>query len=200
MNQKKLKFIINIRINSQKIDQVKENFKYLVDTILNDNIGEIKFNENEKIIDDKIMKLNYEKDLSLKKCYTDELSFSFFKASNFEPKYNYFKPDEKTLEIRLEVPGNVKIDVNHKIIGDETIIEIKGEKKKDSQPKELKQNLYNKREFSKFELNIPLKVEYFKINETKPKEGYPKFLNGVCVIQYELAKEGEDGSASVEGL
>ena len=181
-------------------DQVKENFKYLVDTILNDNIGEIKFNENEKIIDDKIMKLNYEKDLSLKKCYTDELSFSFFKASNFEPKYNYFKPDEKTLEIRLEVPGNVKIDVNHKIIGDETIIEIKGEKKKDSIPKELKQNLYNKREFSKFELNIPLKVEYFKINETKPKEGYPKFLNGVCVIQYELAKEGEDGSASVEGL
>ena len=37
--------------------------------------------------------------------------FPFLKQ---EPKYNYFKPDENTLEIRLEVPGNVNCDVNLK--------------------------------------------------------------------------------------
>ena len=55
----------------------------------------------------KIIKLNLEKEkLILKKCQMDELGFSFFKTGDFEPKYNYYKPDEKTLEIRLEVPGN----------------------------------------------------------------------------------------------
>ena len=46
--------------------------------------------------------------------------------SIFTPKYNYFKPDEKTLEIRLEVPGNVKLKPTHTVVGDETIITIKG--------------------------------------------------------------------------
>ena len=86
-------------------DQVKVNFKELSEKILNDNIKDASFNENEKIIEDKIIKLQYEKDLTLKKCFTDELGFSFFKTGDFEPKYNYFKPDENTLEIRLEVPG-----------------------------------------------------------------------------------------------
>jgi len=36
------------------------------------------------------------------------------------------------------------------------------------------------REFGNFELNIPLKVVDFKINQPKPKEGFPKFVNGVC--------------------
>ena len=181
-------------------EEVKANFKKLSDTILNDNIEDVPFTKNDKIIEDKIIKLEYEKNLNLKKCYTDELSFSFFKAGYFEPKYNYFKPDENTLEIRLEIPGNVKLDVNHKIVGDETVISIKGNKIKDSQPKEPNYNLFNKREFSEFELNIPLKVEDFKINKTKPNEGYPKFVNGVCIIQYELASKGEGGTASTEGL
>ena len=151
---------------------------------------------------EKVIKLNLEegKELSLKKCSTDELRFSFFKTGNFEPKYNYFKPDEKTLEIRLEVPGNVKCDVNHKIVRDETVISIRGNKNKDSQPKEPNYNLFNIREFSEFEVNIPLKVEEFKISQTRPNEGYPKFVNGVCCIQYELAGKGEEGSAEIEGL
>ena len=181
-------------------DQVKENFKRLSDTILNDNIEEAKFNDNKNILEEKNIKLNYENDLSLKRCYTDELSFSFFKASKFEPKYNYFKPKENILEIRLEIPGNVKIDVNHKVVGDETIITVKGIKNKDKQPEKLNLNLFNIREFSEFELNIPLKVEYFKINSTKPMEGFPKFVNGVCIIRYELASKGEGGTASTEEL
>ena len=60
--------------------------------------------------------------------------------------------------------------------------------------------LFNKREFSEFELNISLKVEDFKINKTKPNEGYPKFVISVCIIQYELTSKGEGGTAFTEGL
>ena len=193
-----LENVYNLISEPKKFDifeQVKENFKNLSDTILNDNIENVSFTENEKILEDKIMKLNFNKELSLKKCYTDELGFSFFKTGDFEPKYNYFKPDENTLEIRLEAPGNTEIDVNHKVEGDETIITVTGKKKKDNSPKELKDNLFSMREFGNFELNIPLKVVDFKINQPKPKEGYPKFVNGVCCIQNELASKGEKATA-----
>ena len=193
-----LENVYNLISEPKKFDifeQVKENFKKLSDTILNDNIEDVSFTENEKILEDKIMKLNFNKELSLKKCYTDELGFSFFKTGDFEPKYNYFKPDENTLEIRLEAPGNTIIDVSHKVEGDETIITVTGKKIKDNSPKELKDNIFNMREFGNFELNIPLKVVDFKINQPKPKEGFPKFVNGVCCIQYELASKGEKATA-----
>ena len=121
-----------------------------------------------------------------------EKGFSFFKADNYEPKYNYFKYNENTLEIRLEVPGITICKVDHNIIGDETIIKVKGEKKKDSKPKELEDNLFNIREFSEFELNIPLKAEDFKISQEKPKKLI--FANGICIIQYELAQKGKDSN------
>ena len=140
--------------------------------------------------------MNLEKELNLKKCYIDELGFSLFKTGNFEPKYNYFKPDENTLEIRLEVPGITTCKVDHNIIGDETIIKVKGEKKKDSKPKELEDNLFNIREFSEFELNIPLKAEDFKISQEKPKKLI--FANGICIIQYELAQKGKETEVSAD--
>ena len=34
----------------------------------------------------------------------------------------------------------------------------------------------------------------------KPKEGYPKFINGVCCIQYELESKAQEQSAEAEGL
>ena len=177
-------------------DKVKCEFTEISEKILINNIKNVPFNDNENIIKDKIIKLQYEDDLVLKKCYTDELGFSFFKTGDFEPKYNYFKPDENTLEIRLEVPGKTPCKVSHKIEGDKTIVTVKGTKEKDKQPKEPNYNLFNIREFSDFELMIPLKAEEFKINDTKPKKGYPKYINGICLIQYELAKEGEETEAS----
>ena len=193
--------VYNLISEPKKFDifeQVKENFKKLSNTILNDNIEEIPFNDNQKILEDKIMKLEYDKELSLKKCFTDELGFSLFKTGDFEPKYNIFKPDENTIEIRLEVPGNATCDVSHKVEGDETIITVTGKKTKDNMPKDMKDNLFNLREFSNFEVNIPLKVYHFKINQSKPKDGYPKFKNGVCCIQYELASKGEKVTANPE--
>ena len=179
-------------------EQVKENFKKMSNTILNDNIEDVKFTDNEKILENKIMKLELDKELSLKKYYTDELGFSFFKTCDFEPKYNYFKSDGNAFGVRLEASGNTICDVNHKIIGDKTIITIKGNKKRDNQPKKPNYNLFNIREFSEFELNIPLKTEEFQINQTRPKNGYPKFKNGICIIQYELAEKGETIKAQTD--
>ena len=195
--------VYNLITEPKKFDifeQVKDNFKSLSNIILNANIEELKFPENENILKYKKMKLlDFQTDLLLKRCYTDELGFSMFKTGNFEPKYNYFKPDENTLEIRLEAPGNSKIEISHTVEGDRTIIKLKGAKNKDNSPKEFKDNLVNLREFGDFELDIPLKVEEFKINDQKPKEGYPKFVKGVCVIQYQLATKAETASIEAEG-
>ena len=192
-----LKYVYNLISEPKKFDvlkQVKEKFKNLSHTFIKDDISNNQFIENDK----KLIKLDFEGDLSLKKCFTDELGFSFFKTGDFEPKYNYFKPDNKTLEIRIEIPGNKKCNVFHKILGDEIIITIKGQKLKDNTPEKEEDVLFNIREFSEFELDIPLKVQDFDIKQTKPKEGYPKYVNGVCCIQYELADQAE-GVFSEEG-
>ena len=107
---------------------IKENFRNLSNTIFINNIENLNFTDEEEILDKKNIKLITKEPLSLKKCFTDELGFSLFKTGNFEPKYNYFKPDPKTLEIRLEVPGNTNCVVNHKIEGDKTIITVVGDK------------------------------------------------------------------------
>ena len=190
----------NIIAGQKKFDifeQVKNTFKNMSSTIIVENIGEAKFNETEKILQDKIMKLDHKDPLTLKRFYTNELGFSIFGTGNVEIKYNYFK-DEKTLEIRLEVPGKAEIDVNHTIVGEDAIITIKGKKIQDKNPKELNDNITNLREYGDFELNINLKVEEFKINSQKPKEGYPKFVNGICIIQYELAILGEKTSVTAD--
>ena len=185
--------VYNLISEPKKFDvfeQVKENFIKLSTLILNNKIENASFTTHDEILDKRIMQLKIDKDLSLKKCYTDELGFSFFKTGNFEPKYNYFKPDDNTLEIRLEVPGNTDCSVEYKVEGDKTIITVKGNKRKDKQPENLDKNLFYSREFGEFEVNIPLKVEDFQIKNTEPKEGYPKKDKGICFIQYELSTKG----------
>ena len=56
----------------------------------------------------------------------------------------------------------------------------------------------NIREFGNFKLNIPLKIVDFKINQSNPKESFPKFKNGICCIQYELASKGKKATAKPE--
>ena len=188
--------------NFDVFERVKEDFKLLSKTILKDSIKDAKFTDNDKILKDKIIKLEYDKELILKKCFIDELGFSFFKTGNFEPKYNYFLADETTLEVRLEAPGLSTCKVSHSIVGDETIITIKGEKNKDKKPKNFDENLLNIREFSEYEINIPIKAEKFKINQEEPKK--KTFINGIFCIQYELAPKSKEtqefGIGKVEDL
>ena len=187
--------VYNLISKPKKFDtseEAKDQFKSLSNVILNNNIENVPFTNNKQILENKIIKLELKEPLSLKKCYTDELGFSFFKTDHFQPKYNYFKVDENTLEIRLEIPGKTECSINHKVIGDETIIMVKGRKMKDRIPDRQEDVIFNIREFGEFELNIPLKVQDFRINQTRPKEGYPKIINGIFCVQYELAPKGEE--------
>ena len=180
-------------------EKVKENYEKIYDLFIADDIKEIKFNSYEDIKVNKKIKLDYKnKELELKRCYMDEIGFSLFKSRAVELKYNYFKPDDNTLEIRVEIPGKAGCEVSHKISDNNTIITITGNKYKDKVPKEPKFSIHNTREFGDYELNIRLKAEDFKINSEKPKEGYPKFVNGICFIQYELAKEAAKTTAQAD--
>ena len=205
-NDYSYKFIENIynTVTEKKkfdiFEEVKIKFIDLSGTILNNNVTESNFSSSDETMENKIIKLNLKEELSLKKCYMDELGFSFFKTGDFEPKYNYFKPNENTLEIRLEIPGNTKCTSKHIVEGEETKIIVSGVKNHDATPKKFEDNIFNIREFSKFEVVIPLKVEKFKITSTDPKEGYPIIKNGVFVVQYELAQEGKEAQAEAEGL
>ena len=166
---------------------------------MNNDISKGTFTDTKNILKDKIIKLGLEEnnELSLKKCFTDELGFSFFKTGDFEPKYNCFKPDKDTLEVRVEVPGNASCGINKKIEGDKTILHIYGEKKRDLTPKNPDDVFLNFREFNKFEIFIPLKVQDFEISSNKAEK---KVKNGVFCFQYELAEEGEAVGAEEEGL
>ena len=193
-----LRNIFYLQPNPKQFDifkKIEAYFKeYLNITSINEDIVKSSFSNQEEILKDKIIKLNFDNEIFFKKAYIDELGFSIFKTRNFEPKYNYFKPDEKTLEIRLEIPGNVKCAFSHKIIGDETIITVRGRKMPDKYPERLKDYMFNLREFTDFELNIPLKVEDFVLKEGKTKEGYPKIINGICIVQYELVGRSEENN------
>ena len=192
--------VYNLIIEPKKFDvfeQVKDNFKGLSSIILNNEIKEFNFTENEKISENRTIKLNFEGELLLKKCYIDELGFSLFKTDHFEPKYNYFKPDDQTIELRVEIPGNVECKATYAVHGDETIITIKGEKKKDSKPEKFEENLFNIREFSEFELNVPLKVQDYQIIKEKEKG---KFINGIYIIQFQLPTKEKPESTSATGL
>ena len=201
-NKYSYKYIENIYNNSPQkqfdiIDKVKKMFKSMAETILKNKIKGISFNSNQDILKNKVIKLDIkEKEIQLKKCYIDELGFSFFKTGDFEPKYNYFKLDEKTLEIRLELPGNCTANVEYSIEKEVTRIKVYGTKKHDKDPKNFEDNIFNMREFSNYEVNISLPTDTFRIASTKPKEGYPKIAKGVCIIQYELSEEGEKASVT----
>lgn len=123
---------------------------------------------------------------------------SLIKIKSFSQ--NIIIPDDKTLEIRLEIPGNFECHVDKTVIGDKTKIIFKGNKKPDKSPKNPEDNLVNLREFNDFEVNIDLPVEEFQISSPDPKEGYPKKINGIYIIQYELASKGKEISLNADDV
>lgn len=177
--------------------KIKEDFKNIAPTILNNKIEEMKWNDEEDMENKKKIRLDLKEEISFKKCIIDELGFSFFKTGNFEPKYNYFKIDPVTLELRLEIPGNAKCRATCYIEKENTVIKVKGVKIKDKVPKEENDNIYNIREFSEFEVLIPLLTEKYKIVGNKPKDK-PEHKDGLWKFKFELEKEKEEEEVEEE--
>ena len=141
----------------------------------------------------KLIKLNDEKEITLKKCLIDELGFSNLKGNGFEPNYNFYKHQNgKTIIIRVEAPGNSEIKSKIEYRGENTIIQLIGTKNQDIEPKELKDNLFTSREFGDFIVDIPLKTEDYKILNEKPNI---RNASGLFIIEYKL--EDQQGDSEV---
>lgn len=170
------------------IEQIKEQFVAISPKILKEKVEINDFISNEEAKENKIIGLNNnEKQITLKRCFVDELGFQIFKGSGFEPLYNFFKTD-KYLEIRVEIPGNVDVKKvgRAEYIGDLTHISIIGEKKRDKLPKNKDDNIESTREYGEFNVDITFKTEEFKIKSV-PKTQTIK--NGILYVKYEIEEE-----------
>ena len=167
------------------IKEIKSKFVENSSKYLEQKIEENEFKSNEDILKERVIKLREEKELSLKKCVIDEMGLQTFKANGFEPQYNYFiNKNDNILEIRVELPGNITPTIHPpKFIGENTVIIIDGEKKKDKEPKNIEDNIFNSRDFGKFNLEIVFKTEDNKII-SKLKEKDRK--NGILLLKYDL--------------
>ena len=168
------------------IENLKERFiglsKILMENNINPIISKKDFINYAQIIKERKIRLEKKRDIILKRYYIDELGFSDLRSNGFIPCYNYFLQDDKLI-LRLETPGNVNISVEY-IIGEKcNIIQIKGEKKKDKEPFDLKDNTYNDREFGEFSIDIPIMI-YLDIT-IKPDIS---FKYGIYTIIYCLRK------------
>jgi len=164
---------------------------------IRNKINKIKYSKDQlSIIKENSTISNFISDFE--KAFSLQEEYEKFNELKFQPKYNYFKVYDNVLEIRIEVPGKVKINADYKVVDKETIITFEGKKMKDRFPKKISDNLFNIRTFGEFEINIPLEVQDYRIKFTN--EGYPKFDNGIYIIQYTLAEKGETISASIEGV
>ena len=146
------------------------------------------FRADEDDLEEKLIKLKKKKELSLNECIIDEMGLQTFKINGYEPQYNYFiNHKENILEIRVELPGNIDYKIQPvKYIEDDTVIIIEGEKKKDDDPKNIEDNIFNSRDFGKFFVEIQFKTETHKI-KTELKNSEIK--RGILILQYDLLFE-----------
>ena len=181
--EKSYQNIINIE-PFDVIQRIKERFieasKELIEkNEKNEYINENDFYSNDDIIRERRLKLKYNRDIVLKKCYIDELGFSNLRSNGFNPYYNYYKKNNKII-IRVETPGNINLTASYKYSDNYVIVEIKGTKKKDKEPILIEDNLFNSREYGDFRIEIPLLM---KLANKEPKI-YRK--EGITFIEYEL--------------
>ena len=175
------------KISEEKSGKANDNYntKNSHEDKNDEEIPKVKFDDSNP----ELIKLNDEKEIILKKCLTDELGFSNLKANGFEPTYNLFKKDNKVI-VRVEAAGNCKIDSVIEFAGEYNIIKLWGEKKKDKEPKNEKDNIFNTREYGSFSLEIPLKTEDYLLSNDQPSIESKK---GILFIEYKLAQKAQKG-------
>ena len=137
------------------------------------------FYNDEYILRKKIFKLNHNKDIVLRRCYIDEMGLSYLRNNGFNPLYNYYRKNDKLI-IRIEAPGNITVKTDFKYSQNFTIIKISGNKRKDIEPLDIRDNWFNTREFGDFNIEIPLLVNLNnKLPIINKKEG-------IVFIEYEI--------------
>ena len=178
------KQVINIK-PFDVLETIKERFKNISNGFIEKFSDEIVFDDSNP----QKIRLKKPEEIILKRCFIDELGFSNLRANGFEPTYNYYQKGNSII-IRVEAPGNCELNSKIDFRGEKTIININGNKKKDKEPKELKDNTFNNREMGTFNLKIPLNSNEFKIKNTPPKI---LKKNGLFIINFELETEMQIG-------
>ena len=167
------------------IQNLKERFIELSKDLIEKNenniwIKEDDFINNEMILKEKRIRLKYQRNIILKRCYIDELGFSNLRNNGFNPNYNYYEKDNKLI-IRIEAPGNIEYIKSYIKYSDRfTIIEIKGKKNIDKEPEDLEDNIVNNREFGEFIINIPI------IRTIRNKKCKIITKVGIIIVEYDL--------------
>ena len=195
-----IKFIENQYIdviNPTKFDIIKEITEQFTNNSHRFLKEKIQFSDlisNEEILEKKIIQLKEEKDLTLKRCFIDEIGSQTFKGYGFEPSYNFFKNGE-ILEIRVELPGNVKPNVHRpEFHGENTIILIEGQKNRDKEPKNKEDNINDTRDYGDFNIDIVFKTEDYKIKPTIKKQDLKK---GILFLQYDLEDDKSEDKVTI---
>ena len=194
-NEYTLNFIENIYENNTDlkcfdiVKSIKERFKEVSKEFFEKLENEISFEESEEII-----KLKEPKDITLKRCFIDELGFSIIRPNGFDPKYNYYLKDNKII-VNVEIPGQFEINSSFENIGEYIIIKLRGTKNKDNEPIKIEDNIFNGRELGIFALDIPFKHELYNIKNENPEI---KAENGIVTLAYQLEERKGDASFILE--
>ena len=150
---------------------------------------------NKEILEKKIIKLKTPQKIILKRCLIDELGFPNLKGNWFEPNFNYYKKEvenykgkEKRIVVRVEAPGNSKIESKLEYSGEYTVIRLTGTKRPDKEPKNNTDNIHTTREFGEFNLDIPLKTADYNIKNKDPNVFDKK---GIIVLEYEYEEKSQ---------
>ena len=125
----------------------------------------------------------------LKKSFIDELGFTNLKTNGYEPTYNVYKQDNKII-LKVEIPGNSKIEADFEQSSPYNLIKVKGKKWKDKFPKNLEDIIHNYREYGEFSLEIPLNPEEYKIKNKSPTITPNK---GILIVEFELEEKMDSG-------
>lgn len=168
------------------IENIKTNFSLQSKIYFEQIIKKDDFLSNEEILKKKIIRLNKPKVLTLKSHLFEDLGLQILQENYFELKYSINKK-EKYLEIEIELPGNIKVDIFRPKISDNiTSITITGYKHRDKEPKEQSNNIIDIRNYGVFNTKIIFETPDYKIN---PDIKNYKFENGILILRYELEKE-----------
>ena len=169
------------------IAKLKERFVALSNILIEKNKNSSLITLNDFLDDDNILKekkfrLKNKREIILKRLFIDELGFSNLRNNGFNPCFNYYIKNNNLI-LKLEAPGNINIACDHKIVDKYNIIEIRGRKNKDKEPENLKDNIFNGREFGEFSVDIPLMIELENIKPNISKK------EGLFIIEFPLKQQ-----------
>lgn len=140
-----------------------------------------------------------ERTLNFKRCLIDELGFSSFYGTNFEPKYSCYKTivnKKPYVCVKVEIPGESKHKCKAEISENYWNISVKGDKIIDKSEDIDPKTSINNREEGKFNLNIKLDSTEFQLKEKRPEKDLSKSIEGLRCFYFPLIDDHESDPES----